>query len=446
MFPSASFTVNPVVNPAGGGSISVLNVTTSGAAATGVYPINVHATDAGGTPIVRDSILNVTVAGGMPGAVALATPADAAVGIATSPTLTWSAIVGASGYAVQVASDAGFTTIVASGTVSGTSFQAMGLAPNTPYYWRVRATNACGDGSYSPVRSFTTANEICFAGADPIPDNDLTGISNTLSGIAGNITDLDVRIEATHTWVSDLQISLIHGATTRLLLDHSGSCSGDNIAATADDEGPDGTMATACNAAPPVVSGVRTPNQSLDAFDGQDFAGPWTLRVVDSAGADIGNLTRWCLMAALAAPANADLGVSMVGPVNPVAGTPVVYTLTISNAGPADATGFSLADALPATLTGISASCAVTGTGNCGTNASAGQNVSFTGMALTAGGGNALTITINATLDGGAIGSLVNTAVVTSGSPGDGAAANNTASQTTTIIDAGYIYGDGFEN
>jgi uncharacterized repeat protein (TIGR01451 family) len=445
VFPSATFTVNPVVNPAGAGTHSILNVTTSGAASTGVYPINIHATDAGGTPLQRDSTINVTVASGAPAAVALTAPADAAVGVPTSPTLTWDAIVGANGYLVEVATDAGFTSIVHTATVTGTSRQVTGLAPNTSYYWRVRASNACGDGGYSSVRSFTTANEICFTGSVAIPDNNPTGISNTLAGIAGTINDLDVRIEATHTWVSDLQISLIHGATTRLLLDHTASCSGDNIAATADDEGADGTMATACNAAPPAVSGVRTPNQSLAAFDGQDFAGDWTLRVVDSAGADVGNLTRWCLMAALDAPANADLGVSMVGPSNPVAGSPVTYTLTISNAGPSNATGFSLADVLPATLTGISASCVVTGTGNCGTNASAGQNVSFTGMALTAGAGNALTITINATLDAGASGSLVNSATVTAGTPGDGTAANNTASQTTTVLPAGYIYGDGFE-
>jgi uncharacterized repeat protein (TIGR01451 family) len=446
VFPSATFTVNPVVNPAGGGSHSILNATTSAGASTGVYTINIHATDAGGTPIQRDSTINVTVAGGAPAAATLVAPADAAVGVATSPTLSWGAIVGASGYLVQVATDAAFTNIVFSATPTGTSQQAAGLAPSTQYYWRVRANNACGDGSFSAVRSFTTANEICFVGSQPIPDNSATGINNTLSGIPGNITDLDVRIEATHTWVSDLQISLVHGATTRLLMDHTASCSSNDIAATADDEGADGTMASACSTTPPAVSGVRTPNQSLAAFDGQDFAGDWTLRVVDSAGSDTGNLTRWCLMAALAAPANADLGLSMVGPSNPVPGNPVTYTLTISNAGPADATGFSLADVLPATLTGISAGCAVTGTGNCGTNASAGQNVSFTGLALTAGAGNELTIAINATLDGGAIGTLQNTATLTAGTPGDGAAGNNSAVHATTIIDAGHIHGDGFED
>lgn len=444
VFPSATFSLNPVVNPASGGTHSILNVTTAAGASSGVYPIQIHAVDAGGTPIQRDNTINVTVAGGNPATVALVAPADAAIGVPTSPTLSWNAIVGASSYLVEVASDAGFTSIVHSATVSTTSAQAAGLAPNTMYYWRVRATNACGNGAFSPVRSFTTANEICFNGSEAIPDNNPTGISNVLNGIPGALTDLDVRIEATHTWVSDLVITLNHGSTTRVLLDHSSSCSSNDIAATADDEGTDGTMASACNSTPPAVAGVRTPNQSLDAFDGQDFAGPWTLKIVDNAGSDTGELTRWCLMADLQV-AQADLAVTMSGPTEPLAGTPVSYTVTISNSGPDDASGFNFADTLPASLSGISVACSVTGAGSCGTDNSSGQNVSFSGMALDAGAGNALTITINATLDIGASGMLSNSATVTAGTPADPANGNNTTSHSTDILPDGHIFRNGFE-
>mgnify|MGYP000600173399 FL=1 len=72
-------------------------------------------------------------------------------------------------------------------------------------------------------------------------------------------------------------------------------CSANDIAVTADDEGADGTIEAACAGTPPAVGGIRTPNEALSAFDGQDFAGNWTLTVSDNAGADIGNLTRWCL-------------------------------------------------------------------------------------------------------------------------------------------------------
>ena len=72
-------------------------------------------------------------------------------------------------------------------------------------------------------------------------------------------------------------------------------CSANDVAVTADDEGADGNIEAACAGSPPAVTGVRTPNQPLSAFDGQDFAGNWTLNVSDNAGADLGNLTRWCL-------------------------------------------------------------------------------------------------------------------------------------------------------
>ncbi|HWT14627.1 MAG TPA: proprotein convertase P-domain-containing protein, partial [Patescibacteria group bacterium] len=150
--------------------------------------------------------------------------------------------------------------------------------------------------------SFTTAAEVCFTGTMAIPDNNPAGVANVLSGSSGILTDLNVRLEATHSWVGDVIATLAHNGTTRALIDRPGrigtsgfGCSANDIAVTADDEGPDGTIESACAGTPPAVGGVRTPNESLDAFDGQDFAGSWTLTVSDSASGDTGNLTRWCL-------------------------------------------------------------------------------------------------------------------------------------------------------
>ena len=67
----------------------------------------------------------------------------------------------------------------------------------------------------------------------------------------------------------------------------------------------------------------------------------------------------------------------------------------MTNAGPSTASGFSIADDVPATITGVTATCAVTGTGNCGTNGSSGNSVSFTAASLAPGGGNTLTLTVN---------------------------------------------------
>ena len=51
---------------------------------------------------------------------------------------------------------------------------------------------------------------------------------------------------------------------------------------------------------------------------------------------------------------SADLQITKEGPANAVAGTNVVYTITVTNAGPSDATGVTLADPTPPGLTFVS--------------------------------------------------------------------------------------------
>src|SRR5262249_51389618 len=92
-----------------------------------------------------------------PAAPTLASPANGATGVSTSPTLTWNASATATSYRVQVATDAGFATIVSDQSVGGTSADVTGLAPSTVHFWRVNATNAGGTSAWSTVWSFTTA-------------------------------------------------------------------------------------------------------------------------------------------------------------------------------------------------------------------------------------------------------------------------------------------------
>ena len=48
---------------------------------------------------------------------------------------------------------------------------------------------------------------------------------------------------------------------------------------------------------------------------------------------------------------SAALQITKAGPANAVAGTNIVYTITVTNAGPSDATGVTLADPTPPGLT-----------------------------------------------------------------------------------------------
>ena len=111
-----------------------------------------------------------------------------------------------------------------------------------------------------------------------------------------------------------------------------------------------------------------------------------------------------------------DLAVTMTdGLTTYTPGTAISYTITVTNAGPSTAAGFSIADNVPATITGVSVTCVVTGTGNCGTNGSSGNSVSFTAASLAPGAGNLLTLTVNGSVSPGASGALVNTVTVAAG-------------------------------
>ena len=131
--------------------------------------------------------------------------------------------------------------------------------------------------------------------------------------------------------------------------------------------------------------------------------------------------------------AQVDLGITKTdGQESYVPGTPISYTLTVTNAGPSSATGFSIADVVPPAITGVTVLCAATGTGDCGANGSSGNSISFTNASLAAGAGHALTLTVSGTIAPDAIGALVNTATV---APGAGSTDANPANDSATDTD-----------
>lgn len=103
------------------------------------------------------------------------------------------------------------------------------------------------------------------------------------------ISDLDVKVTLTHTYVSDLVIKLTSptGKVVTLFNRHGGS--GDNLTGTtfSDEAG----TAIANGRAP--FSGTFRPFASLTGFDGLSTKGTWTLSVQDAATRDTGTLTSW---------------------------------------------------------------------------------------------------------------------------------------------------------
>lgn len=203
---TASVTPNPLTPP----GTAVLNVGNLAAATPGEYSTTVTATS--GTNVVPLTIpFGLSTAA--PGVATPTLPVNGAVGLGTTPTLTWTAGSQASTYLVEVATDNAFSSIVASGTVTGTSYAVTpALLAATTYYWRVTPTNYCGTGSPSTVSSFRTAVAPGQCDVDQVPttvfadnvDNGINGWSTTGSTGASTWTRSTARVNSgTHAWYAN---------------------------------------------------------------------------------------------------------------------------------------------------------------------------------------------------------------------------------------------------
>ncbi len=108
----------------------------------------------------------------------LVRPFNAATGVSWPTALNWAPVVGATSYDVYFGTTA---TPSLAATVTGTSYPAGFLAPNTTYYWTVVAKSPTGTAN-SDVWSFTTASSTGTAMlSTPVlltPSNGATGISS----------------------------------------------------------------------------------------------------------------------------------------------------------------------------------------------------------------------------------------------------------------------------
>ncbi|MCB8942746.1 MAG: cadherin-like domain-containing protein [Ardenticatenaceae bacterium] len=327
---------------------STLTIGTNGASSgnysiqiVGIAPTSTHTTT-----------VQLNVETGAPGATPLVAPADGATGVSTTPTFEWTAVTGTSSYYLEVATDSAFNTIVYTATINApnTSHVAgMTLNTDTVYYWRITGTNACGGGTASSVFSFSTGSIYCNTPALGIPDNSPTGISNDMViGGSGSITDLDISLDVSHTWVGDLIFTLEHvdTGTTATFYDRPGytgsgfGCSSDNVDVTANDEGPDGDIESQCDTNPAIsgnrVGGDPANSSLLAAFDGESLSGTWRLTASDNAGGDTGTINEWCIIPAAQAVAPAiEVAPSSLSS-DQATNTQVTQTLTISNVGDAD--------------------------------------------------------------------------------------------------------------
>ena len=92
-----------------------------------------------------------------PGLISLDAPDNGAVDQPTTLTLSWQEEATADQYQLQVATTESFTsTVFDEATLTTTSQDISDLEEGTTYYWRVRGSNAAGNGPWTDARLFTT--------------------------------------------------------------------------------------------------------------------------------------------------------------------------------------------------------------------------------------------------------------------------------------------------
>ena len=138
--------------------------------------------------------------------------------------------------------------------------------------------------------------QFCSQPGTAILDNQTVSTDIVVAGLSGAVTDVNVSVNITHTWVSDMNTDVQHVPTAQGSNLFSGQCgSGDNVAANFDQGG----AGFACSGGNPAISGTMAPEApgNLDTLAAAvgDGNGTWRLSIADIAGGDQGTVNEWCV-------------------------------------------------------------------------------------------------------------------------------------------------------
>jgi subtilisin-like proprotein convertase family protein len=176
-----------------------------------------------------------------------------------------------------------------------------GLAECTPYSFSVESADSVGNNSVDTnggtYYGFATIKNTVpsFASTDTpiaIPDNNGVGAISTINVPDDKIVqDVNVTVNITHTYDGDIALTLIPPIGNAVTLSANRGGSNDNYINTVFDD----------QAATPIASGTAPftgsfrPDGVLSSANGIHSIGAWKLKVVDSAGQDVGTINNWSL-------------------------------------------------------------------------------------------------------------------------------------------------------
>ncbi|MDD3003669.1 reprolysin-like metallopeptidase [Flavobacterium sp.] len=225
----------------------------------------------------------------------LISPAASAQTSSDLVNFSWSPSTGANAYEVQIALDADFNNIVEQVTVATNSYSSTTLTNLETYFWRILPKNESCSGSFSTSSSFSTL--FCdFITSTNVPVTIPQTVSTTSSTITVNaadsvtINDLNVQLNITHSYISDVTARLTSPNGTQVILFSNKCGNKSNANAIFDDAGS--TLVCETN---PAITGVLIPEEALSAFNGQTSEGIWTLTISDNFSGDGGQINSWGL-------------------------------------------------------------------------------------------------------------------------------------------------------
>lgn len=178
---------------------------------------------------------------------------------------------------------------------AGDYYIAISAFPNVTYNPTILAGRvASGSGGLYAldVAVATTGPQIITRPSTQVPLNapDQGTITSTITVTDGrSVSDLRVRVNISHTFVSDLRVSLTGPGGETIVLFNRRGVSGQNMTNTFFSD--DGPTPIAAGVAP--FTGTFRPEEALTPFKARSGLGVWTLRVQDLKPLDSGTLNSW---------------------------------------------------------------------------------------------------------------------------------------------------------
>ncbi len=294
-------------NPVEAGESVSLSITADDTLSSGLYTFTIFG-QSGEETVAAD--FDLIVSNGPPNESILKFPENKLGDIPNVVNFEWESQGSLATFHLQVGLDSLFNEIVGDFPFIDTTFFQFEVVPEQQYFWRVRAENTCGNGEWSKVRTFRTADVACnlrIAENLPIVINEnessitqsIINFSNPGKVIKVSVIDLDIE----HTFVGDIKASLTSPSGKVLrLFDRIGSpdiifgCAGDNMKVSFFDDASRtaGQLENTCGSNPAAIGNF----QPIDPFSnlvGEPAEGDWILTIEDFSNQDGGQLNGWKL-------------------------------------------------------------------------------------------------------------------------------------------------------